>query len=130
MTKIAIACAGLAVAGLLCTVTPTSQAEEHPNRPVNTETTPKKEATDAMKSGTTGVSEGVIVSSEKGKLVVHTKDGNLLFMPRWHGGAPKDGGGLDPEILARLAKFAVGDHVRIEWTWEERRRIDSITAAK
>jgi RNA polymerase sigma-70 factor (ECF subfamily) len=130
MTKIAIACAGLAVIGLLGTVTPTSPAEEHANRPVHAETTPKKEGADAMKTGTTGVSEGVIVSSEKGKLVLHTKDGNLLFMPRWHGGAPKDGGGLDQEVLARLTKFAVGDHVRIAWTWEERRRIDTISPAK
>ena len=130
MTKLAIACAGLAIAGLLCTVTPQTSAEEHANRPATAETAPKKEGADALKAGTKGVSEGAIVSKEQGKLVVHTKDGNLLFAAYWHGGAPKDGGGLDKETIAQLEKFKVGEHVRIEWTWQERRRIDAISEAK
>lgn len=87
---------------------------------------PRKEAHDAMKTGTTGVSEGTIVSLEKGKLVLKTGDGNLLFMAHWRGGMPKDGGGLDKEMLATLEKFKAGDHVKIAWVWEERRRIEQI----
>lgn len=90
----------------------------------------KKEAPDAMKTGTKGTSEGTIVSLEKGKLILQTTDGNLLFMPHWHGGNPKDGGGLDKAMLERLGGFKVGDHVKIAWTWEERRRIEQIEATK
>lgn len=87
---------------------------------------PKKEAHDAMKAGTKGTSAGTIVSLEKGKLVLKTEEGNLLFMAHWKGGMPKDGGGLDKEMLATLEKFKVGDQVKIAWVWEERRRIEKI----
>ncbi len=86
----------------------------------------KKEAHDAMKTGTKGVSEGTIVSLEKGKLVLKTNDGNLLFMPHWKGGMPKDGGGLDKATLEKLEQFKAGDQVKIAWVWEERRRIEQI----
>lgn len=88
----------------------------------------KKEAHDAMKSGTRGVSTGTIVSIEKGKLVLHTADGNLLFMAHWRGGMPKDGGGLDKEMVERLGAFKAGDKVKIDWVWEERRRVEKIEA--
>ncbi len=86
----------------------------------------KKEAPDAMKTGTKGTSEGTIVALEKGKLTLATADGNLLFMPHWKGGNPKDGGGMDKEMLAKLEGFKVVDKVKIGWTWEERRRIETI----
>lgn len=90
----------------------------------------KKEGLDALPAGTKGVSEGTIVSKEKSKLIVHTKDGDLLFMPHWRGGMPKDGGGLDQAMVATLEGYAVGDSVRIEWIWEERRRIEAISKTK
>lgn len=90
----------------------------------------KEEKHDAMPEGTKGVSEGEIVSAEKGKLVLHTKDGNLLFMAHWHGGNPKDGGGPDKEMLGKLEHFKAGQKVKISWTWQERRRIESIEALK
>ena len=90
----------------------------------------KEEKHDAMPEGTKGVSEGEIVSKEKGKLIVHTKDGNLLFMAHWHGGNPADGGGLDKETLAKLEHFKTGQKVKIGWIWQERRRIESIEGVK
>lgn len=90
----------------------------------------KEEKHDALAAGTKGVSEGEIVSKEKGKLVLRTKDGNLLFMAHWRGGNPKDGGGLDKEMLAKLEGFKAGDKVKIGWVWEERRRIELIELAK
>ncbi len=137
MTKIAIACAGAAIAGLLAITIQPSMAEEHGDKPVVTpkaekpaEGAPKKEGLDALPAGTKGVAEGTVLSKEKGKLIVHTKDGDLLFAAYWRGGAPKDGGGLDKETITKLEGIAVGDKVRIEWTWEERRRIDTITKGK
>ncbi len=88
----------------------------------------KKEGLDAMKPGTRGVSTGTIVSLEKGKLILHTAEGNLLFMAHWRGGMPKDGGGLDKEMVERLLAFKVGDKVKIDWVWEERRRVEKIEA--
>ena len=93
----------------------------------------KEEKHDAMPEGTKGTkgtSEGEIVSKEKGKLVVHTKDGNLLFMAHWRGGNPADGGGMDKETLAKLEHFKAGQKVKIGWIWQERRRIESIELVK
>jgi len=90
----------------------------------------KKEGVDAMKAGTQGTSEGTIVSLEKGKLILATSEGNLLFMAHWRGGMPKDGGGLDKAMVERLGAFKAGDHVKIAWVWEERRRIEKIDALK
>jgi RNA polymerase sigma factor (sigma-70 family) len=134
MAKITILGAALSAA-VLCTVTLAPvQAEEHREEKPRAEgpapTEPKKEAHDAMAEGTKGVSEGVILSIEKGKLVLNTADGNLLFMPHWRGGMPKDGGGFDKGTLEKLGSFKPGQRVRIAWTWSERRRIEEISAAK
>lgn len=88
----------------------------------------KKEGHDAMAEGTKGVSEGTIVSLEKGKLVLATQEGNLAFTPHWTGGMPKDGGGFDKDMMRTLEGFRPGQKVSIAWTWSERRRIERITA--
>ena len=46
----------------------------------------------------------------------------------WHFGwiAPKDGGGFDKDTAKKVALLKVGDKVKIAWTFEEHRRIDSI----
>jgi len=113
---------GLSLAALA--TQPLAAEERHADKPAAVE--PKKEGHDAMKEGTKGVSVGTIVSLEKGKLVLRTKEGDLLFMPNWKGGMPKDGGGFDKAMLEKLEGFKAGDMVDIEWTWQERRRIDSI----
>ena len=115
------------------TFTPTMSAAEgegkgHEHKKEGNE--PKKEAHDAMKAGTRGTSAGTITSIEKGKLVLHTSDGDLLFMAHWRGGMPKDGGGMDKEMVERLSTFKVGDQVKIDWVWEERRRVEKIEAHK
>lgn len=141
MTKLAITCASIAVVGLLTFSSQTSAAEEQAGEPVKStkaventkkpeENALKKEGMDAMAEGAKGVTAGTILSKENGKLTVQTADGNVLFMPHWRGGMPADGGGLDKEVLARLEAFKVGDKVRIEWTWSERRRIEKISKAE
>ncbi len=75
---------GLLVAAVLMQPSP-AFAAEHENE--NAE--PKKEAHDAMATGTKGVSTGTVVSNQKGKLILKTKEGNLLFMPHWRGGDTK-----------------------------------------
>jgi hypothetical protein len=124
MTLLKPLCTLLLIVGLGATAPLASAAEDGPKAGA------KEEKHDAMPAGTKGVSEGEIVSKEKGKLVLKTKDGNLLFMAHWRGGNPQDGGGLDKETLGKLEHFKAGDHVKIAWTWEERRRIESIEAVK
>ena len=143
MAKISLLCAGLAVASLITVSARSMSAEEHAAPPaVKPPTTkpvaaddankPKEESHTLLAEGTKGTTEGVILSKdkEKGRVVLKTTDGNLLFAPYWHGGAPKDGGGLDKKVLAALDEFKVGDRVRIAWTWSERRRIEEITRIK
>lgn len=90
---------------------------------------PRTEAHDALPAGTTGATTGTIARIDGPKLLLRTGDDVLLFMPHWRGGAPKDGGGLDPAMRKRLQEFHAGDRVTITWTWQERRRIETITTA-
>lgn len=83
-----------------------------------------------MPEGTKGTATGTIVSIEKGKLLLRTTEGVLLFMPHWRGGMPKDGGCLDQATLEAMGRFKAGQQVRIAWTWSERRRIETIEAVK
>jgi len=64
--------------------------------------------------------------TEKGETWIRVKDaeGNSeRFMPRWIGGAPKDGGGLDKEMLKQIAAVKAGDKVEVKWTFDERKRV-------
>lgn len=149
MAKLTLTGAGIAAIALITCLAVPGAAEEKPrsadpprnehqgerrenqagiHQPARSE--PRKEGADAMPAGTKGVGYGTIVSLEKGKLILRPRDpaeGDTLFMPHWRGGMPKDGGGFDKEMLRKLEVFKVGDTVRIEWVWEERRRIEAIT---
>ena len=125
MNTIKLLCASMLAIGL-CSGSPLSLLGEEGAAKVAV----KEEKHDAMAAGTVGVSVGEIVSTDKGKLILHTKDGNLLFMAHWRGGNPKDGGGLDKEMLAQLEAFKPGQSVKIGWIWEERRRVERIVELK
>jgi hypothetical protein len=43
-------------------------------------------------------------------------------MPRWIGGAPKDGGGPDKELVKVIKGLKLGSRVRLEWSFDERPR--------
>lgn len=44
------------------------------------------------------------------------------YTPHWRGGLPKDGGGLDKEILATFSRLKVGTRIRLDWEFAERPR--------
>lgn len=44
------------------------------------------------------------------------------FMPRWLGKDPKEGGGLDKEILKEIGALKIGDTVSVNWVYDERKR--------
>lgn len=75
---------------------------------------------------TKGRITGEIVHKDGNKITVKGPDGQLTLMPYWRGGMPKDGGGLDKEMVKRLKAFKVGDRVAVTWTFEEHYRIDTI----
>jgi hypothetical protein len=49
------------------------------------------------------------------------------YWPRWIGGMPKDGGGLDKDMLRAIAAAKVGDKVEIKWMYDERKRVVQLT---
>ena len=49
------------------------------------------------------------------------------YMPRWIGGMPAAGGGLDKEMQAALVDFKTGDRVQLDWTYDERKRVVRIS---
>ena len=48
------------------------------------------------------------------------------YVPHWRGGLPADGGGPDKKTLATIRTLKVGSRVRLEWSFEERPRIEKI----
>jgi hypothetical protein len=83
---------------------------------------PKK---DAEKKGTvTGV-----VTARGDNWIEVKADGEekpRRYVPHWRGGAPKDGGGLDKEMVAKIKDVPLKSRVRLEWSFEERPRVEKI----
>ena len=52
------------------------------------------------------------------------------YVPHWRGGNPKDGGGPDKEMVARIKEVPVKARVRLEWSFEERPRVEKIEVLK
>lgn len=78
------------------------------------------------KAGDKGTIAGEIVKKDGPKITVKGEKETLTLIPYWKGGMPKDGGGFDKAMVAKLKNFKVGDHVTVVWTFEEHYRIDSI----
>jgi len=73
--------------------------------------------------------EGVVLGEviAKGETWIQVRPDNGApaerYTPRWIGGLPGDGGGLDRDMLRTIAEFKAGDKVRLEWRYEERLRV-------
>ena len=52
------------------------------------------------------------------------------YLPHWRGGLPKDGGGLDKDMLKLIKGLKVGQRVRLEWEFEERPRVVKVEVLK
>jgi len=48
------------------------------------------------------------------------------FVPPWHGGMPAQGGGLDKEVLRKIAATKVGANVVLKWEMPEGKRVVDI----
>lgn len=70
-----------------------------------------------------GVDVGVImeVMPMRGAFVLKSDQGHIrTYTPQWRGGLPKEGGGLDPEIVQGVRQLKVDDRVALRWEWKER----------
>src|SRR5262245_28699090 len=103
-----------AVIGLSLVLAATGRADE-----------PKKKNPDEGRKGTV---TGIVTA--KGDNWIEVKaDGEekpRRYVPHWRGGNPKDGGGPDKEMVAKLKEVPVKARVRLEWTFEERPRVEKI----
>lgn len=44
------------------------------------------------------------------------------YVPRWVGGSPADGGGLDKRMLKTFESLKIGSRLQVDWIYEERLR--------
>jgi hypothetical protein len=79
-----------------------------------------------------GTVTGVV--SAKGENWIEVKaDGEekgRKYVPHWKGGAPKDGGGPDKDMVARIKDTPLKSRVRVEWVFEERPRVVKLEVLK
>jgi hypothetical protein len=88
-------------------------------------TTPKTEEAPAQKEGKF---IGVVVEKGENWILIRP-DGeheSKKFFPRWIGGAPSQGGGLDKDALRAIHETPVGAHVSVAWVWNERLRLTAM----
>lgn len=52
------------------------------------------------------------------------------YVPHWKGGLPKDGGGPDKEMVAKIKETPLNARVKIDWEFEERARVVKIEILK
>ena len=71
------------------------------------------------------VAEGVIKAKGRTWIRVLSKgDAEARrYTPRWVGGMPRDGGGLEKSMLREISRMRVGDKIKFKWITDERRRI-------
>ena len=106
------------------------QAEEPIDLTLNPDSLPAGDAPQAQAGPELreGTAEGVVRELEfrQGAFVLVTEDGRERYVPRWLGGSPMDGGGLDQDMLEQVRHLREGARVRIEWMYDERRRVTSL----
>jgi hypothetical protein len=51
------------------------------------------------------------------------------FLPRWIGGMPNVGGGLDKAVVQILSKFKLGDRVKVTWIYVDRKLVTNVEPA-
>src|SRR5215470_7333719 len=52
------------------------------------------------------------------------------YVPHWRGGAPAQGGGPDKDMVAEITKVPLNARVKLDWTFEERHRVEKIEVLK
>ena len=74
-----------------------------------------------------------VVSARGPNWIEVTADGEekaRRYVPHWRGGLPKDGGGLDKEMVAKIQATPLKSRVRLEWEFAERPRVVKLEVLK
>ena len=74
-----------------------------------------------------------MVSAKGPNWIEVTADGEekgRKYVPHWRGGLPKDGGGPDKDMVAKIKETPLKSRVRLEWVFEERPRVVKIEVLK
>ena len=88
----------------------------------------KKDAEEGRKGTATGV-----VTAKGDNWIEVKADGEekgRRYVPHWRGGNPKDGGGPDKEMVAKIKDVPLKARVRLEWSFQERPRVEKIEVLK
>ena len=89
----------------------------------------KEEKKDEPRKGTV---TGIV--SAKGENWIEVKaDGEekgRRYVPHWKGGLPKDGGGPDKDMVAKIKETPLNSRVKLDWEFEERARVVKIEVLK
>ena len=73
-----------------------------------------------------GTSRGMVVVKGEHWLDVRVPKQRLeRFHAPWQGRLPEEGGGLDQEILAVIQESVIGEEVLLDWTYDDRKRINA-----
>ena len=78
--------------------------------------------------GDKGTITGLLVTKGDNWVEVRGDDAKdaKRFTPRWIGGAPQDGGGLDKTVLEAFKKIPAPNRVKLDWVTEEGVRVTNI----
>ena len=52
------------------------------------------------------------------------------YVPHWKGGQPKDGGGPDKDVVAKIEDTPLKSRIKLDWEFEERARVVKIEVLK
>jgi hypothetical protein len=102
---------------------PSGFAAEEREKPK--EKTPGKEKPEEPKVKE-GEAKGEVVGKGETWVEIRSEGEVRKYTPRWIGGMPKDGGGLEKDMLRAIRGLEKGQAIRFRWMYEERYRITEI----
>jgi hypothetical protein len=79
-----------------------------------------------------GTVTGIVTAKDTNWIEIKAdgEDKARRYVPHWRGGMPAAGGGPDKEMLKQIKEVPVKSRVRIEWSFEERPRVEKIEVLK
>ena len=79
-----------------------------------------------------GTVTGVVTAKDEKSITVKAdgEEKGRTYVPHWKGGLPKDGGGLDKDVLAKIKETPLNSRVKLDWEFAERFRVVKVEVVK
>ena len=78
-----------------------------------------------------GMVVGTVVEKRRTSVTVKSSSGKTArYIPRWIGGAPRQGGGPEKRIVEAISRLRPGDRVSVKWYVNDHVRIEDIQPAR